>query len=307
MSSKITGKFIKAWSIGIYEGDSPFNVREYKNNPILSAKDIKVVPVYFIADPFLVRYNEMSYIFFEMLNASTGRGEIGVASSKDYINWKFEKTVLKEKFHLSYPLVFNWNNNYYMIPESMHDNSIRLYIALNFPYEWSHITNILDHRPYRDSTVIYHDGYWWLYTTYDDNNLLLYYSVNLLSSSWYAHPNNPIVQGRYARPGGRIIYYNNKMIRFSQDLIPIYGSSVVAFEVKKITTNEYEEVKIDPSPFMAPSGKGWNKSRMHHVDCHKTDIENWFVVTDGYSTEINPSISIIINRILQKLRQKIGI
>lgn len=295
-------KFVKAWSVGIYIGESPFNMIEYSRNPIISAKDIKEIPAYFIADPFLVNHYGTMYIFFELLNTKTGKGEIGVSRSSDYKKWQFLGTVLNENYHISYPMVFEWDENYYMIPETMKDNSIRLYKAIDFPYEWMYVANILEGKQYRDSTIFYHDNIWWLYTTYDDKNLYLYYSDDFLNNEWMKHPASPLVNGRYARPGGRIIRYNNRIIRFSQDLFPVYGSRIVAFEVDLLSPEQYNEKMIEPIPFLGPTGKGWNKNRVHHVDCHELESGEWLVVADGFSNNINYSVNIAIHRILQKFR-----
>jgi hypothetical protein len=307
MFQNIKDKFKKAWSIGVYTGESPFILKEYNDNPVLSAKDVKDKYIYFIADPFLFNHNNKTYMFFEMLNAKTGLGEIGVASSMNCTQWSYEKTALSEDFHLSYPLVFKWKQDYFMIPETMQKNAVRLYISKKFPYEWKHEMNILEHKPYRDSTIFYYNNKWWLYTTYDDYNLRLYYSDIIISKNWYEHPSSPILKGRYARPGGRVIFYNNRIIRFSQDSFPYYGCRVIAYEVKVLTTTEYIEELIEPNPFMAPSGKGWNKSRVHHVDCYEMESNKWVVAVDGFSEEINLSLKIGLHRIYQKLLQYLSI
>jgi hypothetical protein len=298
-------KFLKAWSIGLYTGSSPFHLIEYKKNPIISASKIYNIPTYFIADPFFISHKKTHYVFFELLNAITGQGEIGVASSNDYVNWKFCKTVLREHFHLSYPLVFKWNNDYYMIPESMHANSIRIYRAVNFPYDWEYVSDILKNKPYRDSTIFHHDNIWWLFTTFDDKTLYLYYTYNIISNNWQSHPMNPIKTGRYARPGGRIIIYNNRIIRFCQDTYPEYGSRIVAVEISTISTINYKEKLLEPVPFITPSGKGWNKDRIHHIDCQQLNNGKWIALVDGYSEELNTSIKVAGIRIYQKTLGKL--
>jgi hypothetical protein len=307
MIQNIKNMFIKAWSIGIYTGESPFNITELTNNPVLEANAIPRIPVYFIADPFLLASENRYYMFFEMLNSITGRGEIGYASSSDYISWEYGGSVLREKFHLSYPLVFYWNGDYYMVPESQKSGAIRIYIATDFPYEWKFLLNLMEGKPYRDSTILHYNDRWWLYTTYDDNNLLLFHSRKLVSDKWIEHPQSPVLTGRYARPGGRVILYNNRIIRFSQDLYPDYGNRVVAYEVKILTTKIYSEEQIGPHPFLGPSGKGWNAKRMHHVDCLRKDDNLWIIVADGFTDKFYPTLRVSLIRILQKIRSKIGL
>ncbi len=81
-------------------------------------------------------------MFFEVLNRDCRKGEIGYAASKDGLSWTYQHIVLAEPFHLSYPYVFEWENNYYMIPEANSTESIRLYRATNFPRQWEHVTEL---------------------------------------------------------------------------------------------------------------------------------------------------------------------
>ena len=43
---------------------------------------------------------------------------------------------LQEDFHLSFPTVFDWNGETWMIPETGSDHSLRIYRCKNFPAEW---------------------------------------------------------------------------------------------------------------------------------------------------------------------------
>ena len=41
-----------------------------------------------------------------------------------------------EKFHLSYPFVFQINKKFYLIPDSSSNKDIRVYISNSFPLGW---------------------------------------------------------------------------------------------------------------------------------------------------------------------------
>jgi hypothetical protein len=64
-------------------------------------------------------------MFFEAMNRQTQRGDIGYAESADGVNWQYEKIVINEKFHLSYPHIFEWGNDFYGILGSYADLSVR--------------------------------------------------------------------------------------------------------------------------------------------------------------------------------------
>jgi len=111
----------------------------------------------------MIKVSPTWVMFFEVLNKDTRRGEIGLATSEDGTNWKYKQIVIAEPFHLSYPYVFEWNNEYYLIPESYQANSIRLYKASNFPTEWSFVGNLLNDGFFVDSSIFRYADKWWMF------------------------------------------------------------------------------------------------------------------------------------------------
>src|SRR6185295_15737975 len=83
------------WSIGIYFGRSPLDLFPPENvhNPILTANDVTDVRAGFVADPFMIRFEDTWHMFFEVKNRESRRGEIGLATSKDGIQWSYEQIV----------------------------------------------------------------------------------------------------------------------------------------------------------------------------------------------------------------------
>jgi hypothetical protein len=119
MQGRITISKEWEWSIGMYGGGSPYELSPLADveNPVLSARDVTDVKASFVADPFMVRDGSKWYMFFEVLNALTSKGEVGLATSGDGVRWKYERIVLREPFHLSSPYVFKHEDGFYMIPE----------------------------------------------------------------------------------------------------------------------------------------------------------------------------------------------
>src|SRR5712692_8484557 len=126
------------WSIGIYTGTSPLDLGPANGvvNPILTSASVHDVPASFVADPFMVRRVGAWYMFFEVLNQATDRGEIGLATSSDGLSWTYRQIVLAEPLHLSYPYVFEWQGEYYMVPETLAAQSVRLYRHETSPTRW---------------------------------------------------------------------------------------------------------------------------------------------------------------------------
>jgi hypothetical protein len=279
------------FSIGIYVGESPFELGPADNaNPVLTRDSVSDVRASFVADPFMLNVNRTWYMFFEVMNAQARRGEIGLAISQDGLEWDYQQIVLREPFHLSYPYVFESNNTYYMIPESYKAKSVRLYKAVAFPARWSFVTTLVDGDDFVDPSIFYFDSRWWLLTDlarppFYAGTLRLFYA-DQLEGPWVEHPESPVVEENphIARPAGRVVVFDGRVIRYSQDCCPVYGTQVRAFEFTELTTITYQEQAIEP-PVVKASGKGWNKSGMHHIDPHRQKNGQWIACVDGFYWE----------------------
>jgi len=293
-AKKFIKQFVKKqenWSIGIYVGTSvvDFVAPKNINNPVLTAKDVKDVPAEFVADPFMINENGIWYMFFEVMNTDDQKGDIALATSTDAFNWTYQQIVIDEYFHLSYPYVFKWNDEYYLIPESNEVNSIRLYKAVDFPTKWTFVKDLISGDKYSDASVFYFQDYWWLLTSVKSSDVLYLYYANDLLETWIEHPKSPVIKGNknIARPGGRVIVSDGKIIRYTQDDEHLYGNQVRAFEITDLTTKNYEEKQITKNSIIKGSGSGWNKIGMHNIDPHKIDENKWIACVDGYQISWN--------------------
>ena len=295
------------YSIGIFSGEDPTSFYDPPeiDNPILTIADINDRKALFIADPFMISYKKQWYLFFEILNIVGYQGDIGVATSNDGINWNYNKVVLDEPFHLSYPCVFFDNENIYIIPESASTNTVRLYKAVNFPLEWRFEKTLLQGLHFIDPTIFKYNNIWWLFTETSgkNNKTLRLYFTDDLYSAWHEHPQSPIIKANanIARPGGRVVVTNGKIFRYAQDCTPTYGNQVRVFEITKLNTNDYKEKECCSSPVLesvtSEEGKdAWRSKGMHQIDAHLLDNGHWLACVDGLSSEnINQSLVLKIN------------
>ena len=180
-----------------------------------------------------------------------------------------------------------------MIPDTGQTNSIRLYKASSFPKGWSFIKTLLEGEDYVDSTIFCYNGKWWIFaeTNPEGNDILRLYYSNNLTGSWTEHPKSPIIKGdgNIARPGGRVVTFDGRIIRYTQDDDPTYGNQVRAFEIDVLTTRNYEEHEVYASPVLETSGIGkkrfespdWNTDGMHHIDPHQISQNEWIACVDG--------------------------
>jgi hypothetical protein len=280
------------WSIALYGGRSPFDLAPLPAvaNPVLTRAQVTDVPAVFVADPFMLRSGTTWYMFFEVMNWRANKGEIGLATSNDGTTWTYQQIVLSEPFHLSYPYVFEWLGDYYMIPESYQAGSIRLYKAAKFPTIWSLAHILLEGDYLVDASVLRHQGKWWLFTETNPegkHDTLRLFHADDLPGPWQEHPLSPVVNGneRLARPAGRVLTYDDKVIRFAQDCSPAYGTQVRAFEVAELTPSTYRESEARLSPVLSPGSGGWNAGGMHHIDAHAVSDGNWLACVDGWFSE----------------------
>jgi len=280
------------WSIGLYCGGSPIDLRpsDAVRNPILSRDDVTDVTATFVADPFVVRERGMWHMFFEVMNWRSGKGEIGLAASPDGSNWDYRRIVLSEPFHLSYPHVFQADGAYFMIPESFQAGAVRLYEASDFPTVWKFRRTLIEGDYLADPSVIHHAGKWWMWVdaspTQAHDTLRLYYADEL-SGRWIEHPQSPIIEAdpRNARPAGRVVLWNGRLLRFAQNCESAYGTDVRAFEITTLTPVHYAERPIGSTPLLGPGDEAWNAAGMHHVDPHRISHNHWIACVDGWSLE----------------------
>jgi hypothetical protein len=155
------------WTIGVYKGPSPFELSAPSNvkNPVLMGTDVtdmKDLNVDTVAHPFLVAAEARYYVFFTAKDLKRDQGGIGLAESRDGVDWKFRRTVIREPFVLSHPCVFEWHNDYYMIPEAHTETSVRLYRATSFPDQWQYEGNLIKGDHFISPTLTRYKGSWWL-------------------------------------------------------------------------------------------------------------------------------------------------
>jgi len=273
------------WSIGVYKlshdgEDLKMSSFEDVHNPVLTAKDITDRDAEFVADPFLLYEEGLFYMFFEIKGSI--HGDIGLAISKNGADWQYKGVVLDEPFHLSYPCVFRWQDDYYVVPESHIDKSIRLYKAKDFPYLWKLYRVIVKDKDLVEPTIFYYDGIWWMFANPSQRELFLYYSKNL-EGPWVQHPQRPLVSRdiNTTRLGGNVYHIGNRLIRTAQDCYPVYGNAIRLFEITKLTFSEYEESELKESPVLKASGSGWNSQGMHQLSCVAIGGGERLCVVDG--------------------------
>ena len=234
----------------------------------------------FWADPFVAFEENKYFIFLEEYDDSLKKGHISVIEMSELGVASVPKIVLTKDYHLSYPFILKDNGKWFMIPETKSNNSIELYECIDFPYKWEFKKNLFTDVKAVDTTILKEDNTYWLFTNIQENDgsiindeLFLYYSDDLVTDKWTAHPQNPIVSDvRSARSAGNIFRYNNNLYRPSQINTPRYGYGMNINKVIKLDKNNYEEQIVD---VIIPN---WDKNL---IATHTLNFEKKLTIVDG--------------------------
>jgi hypothetical protein len=220
----------------------------------------KVLPLHppqgrFWADPMIVSRNGQPFMFFEDYDYGLRRARISVVELDANGLAGAPRTALQADYHLSYPFVFEWRGEHFMIPETADVKAVRLYRAVEFPTRWDYVQDLLTDIQAVDSTLCEHEGRWYLFTgvseaggsTWDE---LFLFVADTPLGPWAPHPMNPIVSDvRSARPGGPLFRRDGVLYRPGQNSAKCYGHSLAVFEVTELTPDRYAErlaYRIEP-------------------------------------------------------------
>lgn len=206
-----------------------------------SKDDYSIIPGFlknWIADPFLFEYENAHYLFVEYVEDK--KGVIAYFKYIDDIP-VFQKVILAEPYHLSYPCIFEYNGKIYMIPESADNNSIDLYLAESFPENWKKIATLTSGR-YLDSTVLKWENNVYVFSYISKKGLhelhcfkldMETMSLEKLSSKEYV--------SNIGRPAGSFIYKEDRLLRPSQDCSKMYGEKIIWNDVKQFNHTDIVE------------------------------------------------------------------
>lgn len=203
----------------------------------------------YAADPFIIRCpgNQENYlIFFEHYLWRRQRGTIQCVEFRNGI-FGVSKLSLESRCHLSYPYIFPYLEDTVIMPEHSESGDLSLYKFddLGKIYNKETIGKSLN---FLDSTVIYCNKKYWIFTTHagpnENRDLYLYYTDDL-KAPWSMHPQNPVKRDvSSARPAGQFISHAGKMFRPAQDCRTHYGSGIIINELKTLTEETFEEVPV---------------------------------------------------------------
>lgn len=204
----------------------------------------------FYADPFLIEFQGRTYIFFEDFSYRTRRGVISAVELLANGSHTEPRVVLERPYHLSYPFLFRWRDEVYMIPETAGRRRIEAYRAVGAPFEWEFAGVLVDGVEAVDATLVEKDGRLWLFANVAEfpgitnDELFVYHSTELFGE-WTPMSSNPVISDvRCARPAGAFFVSQGALIRPSQDCSRDYGWRIKLNRVTGLTTDTYTETEV---------------------------------------------------------------
>lgn len=211
------------------------------------------------ADPFVVRREGRGCIFFEEYLYAERRGVISYIDIAGYDDKRLNvsaaaRRVLDAPYHLSYPFLFQTGGSLFMIPESSANRSIDLWVCTDFPARWKKLKSIMTGVSAVDTSVLFWDGRWWLFTNIDRSGLRdhcyelhVFHSEDPVDGTWVPHARNPVVvDARRARMGGGFLKApDGRPIRCCQVQGKKYGEALTYQLIETLSPCDYHERPVD--------------------------------------------------------------
>lgn len=251
------------------------------------------------SDPFVIKYQNELYLLFEEFKTNQVKAKISAINFDETIKENKIEKAMEKVHHLSYPHVFDYKDEIYLIPEEWRSNQISLYKAESFPNKWKKVKTLVDNVTAVDATLFRYNNLWWMTFTQKKENpdlkLYIYYSEDLFGP-WFPHKKNPVKTDiQSSRPAGNVFESGNKLIRPSQDCSKTYGGSILFNEITKLTPSDFQEI---PLKRLKPYSDMKFNQGIHTIN----SIDN-FIFIDCKREVICKRIA-FINNMVKRLKQK---
>jgi len=252
VSRKIQRKAFR-WGVAYQFSTSWNDVTLWRSQKITNPKNR------FLADPFVIKKGDAHFCFVEDYDYRTQKGSISAykiySSGHESVG-----VVLDEDFHLSYPFIFEYDNDIYMCPETHEKKEIRIYKCLEFPNKWEFHKTLMRDVSAVDTNIFEYNGKWWLFTNFErsvvedhDCQLHIFYSDSPLTDKWVAHEANPVIFDPLLARNGGIIINDSEVYRvFQRQGFDMYGEACGIAKIVNLSATDYKEevcATIEPKFF----------------------------------------------------------
>jgi hypothetical protein len=221
------------------------------NSPLNGFKKLKNPFGKWAADPFVINYKGITYVFAEMAGIASRKGDIyclNLASEKK--KWK---KCISSNFHMSFPNIFAIGDDFYMVPETAHDCSVTIYQAQKMPTKWLKnkvlyvdeqsihpVDNVplpFDSGPFQNAFLSY--------IRKDNHNFLALFKKENDAFSLKLSIGD---EESKLRPAGNIFTYKNKYYFPSQDCSKTYGGGLIINELVDSSSFKFSRQSFEIFP-----------------------------------------------------------
>src|SRR2546421_7746671 len=221
----------------------------------------------FYADPFPIERNGRLFVLVEDFAHALGYGVISAVEFDNTGPVDVPRPVLNIGSHLSYPFVFEHRGALWMVPESVATGTIDLYRAESFLDRWVKEATLLSGLEASDATLLEHEGRWWMFATVRAggafSDALHIWSAPDIFGPWQPHRGNPgLLAIAMARPGGRVVRRNGRLIRPFQDCTDGYGAALGLAEITRLD----DEGFVQRVETVLRPGPEWPGRRLHTLN-----------------------------------------
>ncbi|HMK33940.1 MAG TPA: hypothetical protein VK463_02655 [Desulfomonilaceae bacterium] len=233
----------------------------------------------YFADPFPVAVEGRYYIFLEEFLYEKRKAHISVIEMHRDGTWLEPLKILERDYHLSYPFIFLWKGEYFLLPETIGHRSIEVYRCVEFPIKWRFEKTLVDNIDAVDATLHQADDAWWMFVGvgrpgFPNDELHVFHSESPLGP-WKPHNHNPVKSDvASARPAGRLFKMDGELYRPAQDCSVRYGYAITLNKIEKLTQDEFREtecIKLRPRLLKGLWGvHTWNRTEeLTVMDCFR--------------------------------------
>ena len=216
------------WTIAIKESNS------MKYRVIPNLKDV------WFADPFIIVQGKNKYIFCEGYEKKRHLGAIYCISLENEIKYV---PIIRNNYHMSYPNIFLYDGNYYILPETSEKKTLELYHCLEFPYKWEKDSVLLENINCVDTDIWILDGKLYLLTQ-EENARKKYFDIYLLDmEKRKIKLVNQIEDSENSQrnAGNPFLGEDSKWYRPCQYSKDKYGENIIIKEIGYINNRYYEK------------------------------------------------------------------
>ena len=242
---------------------SLFTKAEYTVGYRICGKDIiddtdtpfKVLPhndKQWYADPFVFFHEGEWYVFMEVMQNDKGYAGIGYSKLVDG-ELTSPRIVIDTGKHYSFPFIFEYEGEIFIMPESSAEENIKLFRCIDFPEKWEEYYAVNDERGLCDTVAFEEKNRRFLFTSEGTDDL---YGCRLYLMEIESGTLKPSIISekvvtsdyRHSRQAGKMIRKDGKLIRVAQDCSRNeYGRALEFMEIDDIDNFSEHLIKhIEP-------------------------------------------------------------